>query len=184
MKKKKKKYLLAIINVNGHHLFECLKHLHTESFLFLFQKPLCVLDKSVTTKQNKIYKKFSTATTIALLFSVRMPQLLGKFRNCIKVLCRKIMKTVWNAHKNLAYYIFTYLEMKPPVSHFLRASVPGGKSNSGLWSTSTRTDSSACTSGRIWSSSVATISYTDVLEVRFRQFVHCQNRWVYRHRAH
>lgn len=52
-----------------------------------------------------------------------------------------------------------YLQMKPPLSHFLLASVFSGKSNSGLWSTSTSTESSACTRGRRRSSSAETMSW-------------------------
>lgn len=57
-----------------------------------------------------------------------------------------------------------YLDMKPPLSHLRRASVASGKSNSGRWRTSTRTDNSAWTKGFNWSSSKATISYTRVRE--------------------
>lgn len=51
-----------------------------------------------------------------------------------------------------------YLDMNPPLSHFLRASVFSGKSNSGRWRTSTSTESSAWTSGRRRSSRADTMS--------------------------
>lgn len=52
----------------------------------------------------------------------------------------------------------TYLQMKPPLSHFRLASVFSGKSSSGLCRTSTSTDSSAWTRGRSRSSSADTMS--------------------------
>lgn len=52
----------------------------------------------------------------------------------------------------------TYLEIKPPVSHRTRASVPSAKSSSGWWRTSTSTDCSASTSGFNFSSNVFIIS--------------------------
>ncbi len=53
----------------------------------------------------------------------------------------------------------THLEMKPPLSHFCRASVFSGKSSSGRCSTSTNTESSAWTSGRRRSSRADTMSW-------------------------
>lgn len=53
----------------------------------------------------------------------------------------------------------TYLQMKPPLSHFLLASVFSGKSSSGLCRTSTSTDNSAWTRGRNRSSNADTISW-------------------------
>lgn len=52
-----------------------------------------------------------------------------------------------------------YLQINPPLSHFLRESVFSGKSSSGRCSTSTRTDNSAWTSGRRRSSRADTMSY-------------------------
>lgn len=51
-----------------------------------------------------------------------------------------------------------YLQINPPLSHFLRESVFSGKSSSGRCSTSTKTDNSAWTSGRRRSSRADTMS--------------------------
>lgn len=53
----------------------------------------------------------------------------------------------------------THLQMKPPLSHFLLASVFSGNSSSGLWRTSTSTDNSAWTRGLRRSSRADTMSW-------------------------
>lgn len=51
-----------------------------------------------------------------------------------------------------------YRLINPPLSHFLRDSVPGGNNNSGRYNTSTKRLNSDCTRGFNWSSSSDTIS--------------------------
>lgn len=87
-----------------------------------------------------------------------LQQLLCMFDQSVHISLSLIYNIHTYMYMSIQSIFRAYLHIKPPLSHFLRESVFSGKSSSGRCRTSTRTDSSAWTSGRRRSSSADTMS--------------------------
>lgn len=151
-------HLFSVVDINGHHLLQCLQHFDAELLFLFFQQPFGVFDQSASKRLIKNCECFC-------LFYFHKWQPCLQLQICAHTLSASATYSAHHPHVPPMKQTNpkrrrrpTHLEMKPPLSHLRRASVVGGKSSSGRCSTSTSTDSSACTSGFSWSSSSATMS--------------------------